>query len=530
MSKDVKKEADGHVSSPFLARAVRNFIFSSLGTVGIFVVSLLFAGLTIRFLGMQRAGYFMALVALTGLNRFIGNLGLGAPAIMRVAQLNSKGDLRTARDVIGSVCTISLLSSLVIAVPIVILFPTIVRWAKLDAVYQGDAFWATLLTMGTFVLTMATSPWKTTYSALERYDLSSSLNTIFALLTGVCGITILTVLPTMTALASVRFAVSIFRFAMDAFFMRRLLLRIPWPAWAWGEIKPLMRFGGWVYLGNMGILLLGRANSLILTTFLGSAALPYYEVPQRVFVQVDTALNSQSQFLFPMFASYGKNASVHIKRLEDRLQWIMALTSGAVYMGIAFVLPGLLAYIINPEFASIVRLPLYLACIQGFFHAQHIIPYFNSYAMGLGKPYSVIQLVQGILVSLTTFLLIPKIGFIGASTAQLWVIVIAIAHIIWVRRLISPTENMFEWAKAFISPAIMICTWFSITSILDRVMPSAPVYHYIAVSLGGLMGFLLLIVVERSIFPDYQRWTTLKEIVAVLLRKLRKGLGITNNA
>lgn len=510
----------GQGTSPFLARAVRNFLFSGVGTVGSFVVGLLFAGLSIRYLGLQRAGFFMALVALTGFNSFFGDFGLGTPAVRRVAVLNAQGDLRTARDVVGSVCTTSFFSSLIIVLPVIIFFSAIFKWTKLDAVYQGDAFWATLFTMGSFLLTQTTNPWRSTYNALERYDLTSALSVTFGLLSGISGIAILTVLPTMTALAAVRFAVSMLRFFMDAHFMQRLLQRTPWPTWAWGEIKPLMGFGGWVYVGSMGDLLLGRANSLILTTFLGSAALPYYELPQRIYSQVHTALGSQSQFLFPMFASYGRETAMHIRRLEDRLRWIMALASGTVYTVVALVLPDLLKYLVSPAFASTVRLPVYIVCIQGFFQAQDIMPYYSSYAMGLGKPNSAIQLVQGILVSLTALLLIPRFGFIGASTAQLWVIVIVIAHIIWVRRLITPTANFFGWLGAFVSPSVMICGWVLVTTVLLRVIPSAPAYHYFAVSLGGLTGFLLLILIERTVFPSYRRWSILKEVVAVPLRKL----------
>jgi len=507
-------------NSSFLDRAVRNFIFSGAGTVGTFVVGLLFAGLTIRYLGLQRAGFFMTLVALTGLNSFIGDVGLGTPAVRRVAVLNAEGTLSTARDVVGSVCTVSFFSSLVVALPVIIFFATIFRWSKLDFVYQGDAFWATLFTMGSFLLAQTTNPWRSTYNALERFDLTSALNVTFGFLTGILGISILILLPTMTALAMVRFAVNVLRFCVDAYFMRRLLHHTPWPTWAWKEIKPLMGFGGWVYIGTIGNLLLGRANGLILTAFLGSAALPYYELPQRIYSQVHNAIASTCQFLFPMFSSFGTEAGVHIKRLEDRLRWFVALASATAYLGIALILPGLLAYIITPEFASLVRLPLYLACIQGFFQAQDIIPYYSSYAMGFGKPNSVIQLVQGILVSLTALLLTPRMGFVGASIAQLWVVVVVMAHIIWIRRLISPAENWFGWLRAFVSPTIMVCSWILITSILVRVIPSAPVYHYFAASLGGLMGFLLLILVERSVFPDYQRWTTLKEVVAMPLRKV----------
>jgi len=94
----------------------------------------------------------------------------------------------------------------------------------------------------------------------------------------------------------------------------------------------MLGFGGWVYVGSIGQLLLGRANSHILTTFLGSAALPYYEIPQRIFSQAHSALSNQCQFHFPMLATYGDHAALEAKRVENRLRWLMAVLS-SIFMG-----------------------------------------------------------------------------------------------------------------------------------------------------------------------------------------------------
>lgn len=487
------------------------------------MVAFLFAGLTIRYLGEARAGYFMAMAALTGLNAFLGDLGLGTPAVHRIAILNAQGDYPTARVIVGSVMTASFFSSLLIALPVILLFPYVFDWARLDAVYRTDAFGATIFLMSGLVLTQTSNPWSASFNALERYGLISSLDTIFGMLAGFLGIAILIVLPTMTALAAVRFGLVLCRFFVSAYYVRRLLHGTAWPTWAWEEIRPMLGFGGWVYLGTIGRTLLRRIDRLILMTFLGSSALPYYEVPQRIFGQVHGALFRQSQFLFPMLASYGDKIKAQTALLDDRLRWFIALASGVAYTGIAFIGPDLLGMIVGHDFGLKVRLPIYLMCVQGFFQAQDIVPYYESYAAGFGKPNAVVELTQGVLVVLTALLLIPKMGYIGASVAQLWIVLMVVLHSIWVRSVVIGGSISLRWMKAYISPFIMIGSWIGLTNLLIQYS-SLPSFFYLSVILGGLFAFGLLLALERFVFFNENRWDTLKKATLFLfLKSFRKN-------
>jgi O-antigen/teichoic acid export membrane protein len=499
-------------ASSFLARGVRNFMFSGVGTIGTAAVAFLFAGLTIRYLGMARAGYFMALGALTGINGFMGGFGLGTPAVRRVAELNAKGDLKTARTVMGSVSVPTLFSALIIAFSLLVFFPAIFSWSQLDLIYRTDAYWATVFTLGTFVLVEISNTWRAAYTGLERYDLMSAFDVVFGFMTGILGIATLIILPTMTAIAFVRLLVRLTRLIMEAYFLRKLLNGIPWPAWNWDEIRPMLSFGGWVYFGGIGELLFLRLNSLILTTFLGSAVLPFYEIPQRIYRIVHGILGRQAGFLFPMLASFGKDTIAKFKEVEERLVWIMALASGTIYTAIALVGVELLGKLVNTEFALHVRIPLYLACIQGFFHAQCIVHYHSTWAIGTGKPNSIFSLTLGVLVAFTSFVLVPRIGYIGASLAQLWVCLIAICYIIYVRPLFGAVSHPFSWLQFVVSPLAMISVWL-FTSVL--LLHSIPVFFgsvYVTAAVGALFGFGTLVLVEYFFYPVRKRLKTLKRI------------------
>jgi O-antigen/teichoic acid export membrane protein len=508
-------------SGSVLHYAVRNSLFSGFGTVFTFIISFVFAGLTIRFLGNTRGGYLMTLQAILGLNALVGGFGLGTPAIRQTAILFSKGDLAGARALVGSTTTVNVVSALVFALVTIISFPWVFTWSKLDPVYRTDALWATLFVAGSFLLTQAASSWQSIYQSLQRYDLSSSLATVFGLAAGIAGTIVLTLAPTMAAVALVGFCLAVVRLACDAYFSIRLLGGISRPTWRWAMIRPMLGFGGWTYLSSLGGFLFTNLDRLVVTAFLGSAAMPYYVLPQRLYSQVHTALSGQSRFLFPMFSAFGEAVRVEMERLEDRLRWFIALTSGAAYTGMALIGPLVLSQLVSAEYSRLAALPLILACVQGFFHAQEIVPYFYSWALGAGAPNTMADLVNGTLVILTAVLLVPHFGYLGASVAQLWIVGVSVAHTVWVRHLVSPGGPKFGWLRAYASPAMLVTVWVSLTNALVHFVPGGVVMYISYVAIGGLAGLATVWVVENSWFRSYDRWATLERAIAIPVGKAK---------
>ena len=514
------------ISGTFLHRAVRNFLFSGLGTVATFVIGFLFAGLTVRYLGTGRAGFFMALASLTGFNSLLGDFGLGTAAIRRVAELNSQRELSRARKVVGTVSTISSIPVLLIAALILLLFPSVFAWSKLENIHYQDAFWATMFNLAAFVVGTTTNSWRGCYVAIERFDLSSGLSASTALASGLLGIAALILSPTMTAIAVVRFGVTALRAGADGAFLRRILGGVPLPTWAWSEVRPLVRLGGWVYAEGLGAALLGKLNSLVLTTCLGSAALPYYEMPQRFYSQIHGALASQSRFLLPMLAAYGDKSAEKYAGIEDRLRWMVAVGSAVIYGLLALLGVELLTILIGGEFAAAVRIPLYLACLQGFFQAQDIVPYYASYALGVGAPNSVTAILQGGLCAATGLVLIPRLGIMGACLAQMWVIPTLFLHSIWVRRLVDARLPALDWLKVFTSPAVMLLLMIGTASSIRQVLPAGPMSAALAASLGCLLAFAALHLVEGKLLRRNGRWQALTQAAILLIRAVRRRLPV----
>ncbi len=242
------------------------------------------------------------------------------------------------RSVIGSAPG-TLETSIVFSTLILATFPVMYSWSRLEPQYRPDAFLATVLICISFSITQVDLVWQATYQALERYDILSLLSTVFGLLLGIVGIITLKTLPTMGAVAGITAVIWMLRLLCDLLIVSRIVGKLPMPAWNWPEVKPMLSFGGWTYLSSVGGILFNQLDRLLVTAVLGSAALPYYAVPQRIFTQIHTALVDQSRFLFPMFSSLGDEARNQIERLEDRLRWYIAVLSGVAYSAIELTWP-----------------------------------------------------------------------------------------------------------------------------------------------------------------------------------------------
>lgn len=514
---------DDPVQRSFLERAVRNFGFSGIGTVSSLVLTFLFSGLTIRYLGADRAGFFMSIGAYTGLNALIGDLGIGTPAVRRIAVLNAEQDFATARRLVGSVAALNAASSLLIVVPLVLFFPTLFSLTRLPGQYRGDALLSTILMLGSFVVTQASGSYRAVYGAMERYDLDSAIGAIAGLTTGAGGIAVLSLSPTMSAIAGYKLAVNLARVLVDGWLMRRLLKGFPWPAWEWAEVRPMFSFGKWVYAGNLGRALSQKASGLILTGFLGSAGLPYYEVPRRAFHGLHGVITSQARFLFPMLASCGDEAATRIRMIEDRVRWAVALASAGAYTFVALVGPDVLGALISPEFAAQARVCLYLVCLAGFAHAQAIVPYYASWAIGSGRPNSLyLDVVLGLAFAVTALFLVPRMGFTGAAVAQMWIVPIVVVHTLEVRGITTPDAKRWSWVQTLVSPSLMAVVWI-LTAIQLRRVPWAQsiALDHLGTVVGALAGVVTVWLVERIAFPDKDRFATVWRTIRVTLRLLK---------
>jgi len=498
----------------FLHRAVRSFTHAAFGNAASFVIAFVFAGLMIRFLGRERSGYLLMLQSFLGLSVIISQ-GVGAAAIGQLARYRMQGAHVHSQRLVSSLLSLQMVVGAVWALALALAFPLVARWSQLDPQYLDDARSAMWLTAVGFWVAQASSTANTVFQAYERYDYVSAINSVFGLLSGLTCIAILSVHPSMTSVAVGTLAINCCRLPVEALLLRTTLGGYPYPGWDFQTMRPLGHFGLWTMLGGAGGALFVSADRLVLGGLMGARALPYYSIAQRLFAQVHAALSSQYQFLFPLLAANRGSTAAEVVRLDDRLRWYLASISVALYGALALAATPILSHIVGAPLTAADKLPMVLACAQGVLHAAMIVPYYETWALGLAAPNAIAQLANGALCVSTMAILIPLYGVVGASIAQLWIGPVALTHGIWTARRLYDDHVLRRWMSPLITPIASAIPWIVAAGLLFG--SSRDTQTAIAISAAAVVSVAGLSMFETQFFPDKQRWDTVVRALRIVV-------------
>jgi O-antigen/teichoic acid export membrane protein len=427
-----------------------------VGFLSNIVISLVFAGLTIRYLGLPRAGFLLALQALLGLNGVVGDFGLSTPLNRRLARFIFRRRFQYARWILGTIIVTGSVSSIVFGVLLVVTFPWVFNYSKLDLLFYADAWWATVLGAVQFILQQPSNALRTAYTSCQRYDLYHGTSIVINLGSTLLRLGALLLFPTMTAITAAGLGATTATILFDMVLLKRLLHGIPYPALIWREVRQAIGFGAWNYATKLGQFFYGSADRIILTAYLGASALPYYALPQRFVDHIHGLLTGQLHYLFPYFSALGKEASKIIQQVEDRARWILALVAVILYGGLALFGQPVLTILIGSEFAAQASVPLQLACIQGVFMAQVIFNYYATWSQNEAKVNALYDLTSYGGGFLLAFGLIPFFGVAGAALAKLVVVPLFFFHLYYSCRCLRLPCNLHALVSPYLLPLILL--------------------------------------------------------------------------
>jgi len=500
-----------------LQRAIKNGVFSVLTQVITLVLGLLFAGMTIRYLGTARAGFFVTAGMILGWFDVAGVGGFRGAAVQRLAVLSAACDWSTSRAVLGTVLFASLGVALPLALASVAAFPYLFSWSRLDASYRDDAWWVVVLGAVGFVVDQGAATLRGVYGAHQRFDLVAYTSFAFGLFGNLARLFVLVCYQTMASVALVNIAVSIVWLATDGLLTRQLLGGWVLPVWRKAELRPLARFGLWAWSGDTMSAIANNAGNLVINYFLGSAPLPYITLPQRIAGQVHVFFASCSYFLFPTLAAQGEKSGSAIARVEDRMRWFVAAGGWPVYVALILAGSTLLTLMAGADFARHAYLPLVMFCVVYAVNAQNIIYTFSTYAVGRIHASVVAETSASVLTVLSNLILIPWLGYMGVCWAALWKIPAVLLQSIWSRRLLGLSRSLrAEWAP-YLSPATGALAWLGVAG-LSRLLAGGQPYLALALSLvlGGTAYLATVWYLETGVLSPHRRWETVSRTVGLL--------------
>ncbi len=507
-----------------LDKSVKHSLFSLIGTITSFVVMFALAGYRIRFLGIEKVGYLMLLETVLTIAQTIGGAGFGTAATQKMATLFGKKDVNGIKNILSTIVFIGFLLGILIFCIYALSFELIFKWSRLDVSLYNDAHLATIFVGATFMVTQMYVNYEELFPSLHRFDLVSYVKAFFSLISGVAGLIILSIVPTMTAISVTFFIISVIRLLTSIIICSKLLNSIVLPQLKSYVFKDIYKFGLWNYAGAISNLLISSLDKVVLTSLFGAGYLSYYVIGQRVVSIVHSAISGQTGFLFPTLATEinSDHNMLRLGILEDKLRWFIGFLSSIFYGLILCISYPFLKMVIGSDFASVAYIPFSLACIQGFFMAQNITSYRISWALGQGAPNALFEFFTGVIVLASILLLSPSLGVIGVSLSRLWVGPTTVVLICWVMK-ISTGFSFYRLLRPVLTPLLIFIILIISTVLFKDYWDKS----YFMASLSVLVSLLIAcsvgISLELNVFKKYKCILTLKQSMLIAVKFMKRS-------
>jgi O-antigen/teichoic acid export membrane protein len=237
-------------------------------------------------------------------------------------------------------------------------------------------------------------------------------------------------------LVSILFFLTVLRFVAMLVYFKLCFAPFPRadlrPSFQREVLSRLFRYGGWVTVTNLAGPLLMYADRFALGALLSVAAVAYYTGPADMLNRALVIPASLGSTLFPAFSSL--EAAGAMDKVEDiyaRSLKYLIVTMGPLLLLVAVFARDILSLWLGPVFAANSTAPLQILAVATFLSALSILPY--GLLQGAGRPdiTAVFHVLELPLHLGLVWILVSRMGIIGAAIAVTIRVLIDSILILW---------------------------------------------------------------------------------------------------
>ncbi len=423
-------------SRSLLSSAAWNILaLLTLGVVGFVTVPIV-----VREIGESDYGLFL-LVGMIGGFAALLDLGLGEATLKFVAQYHARRDLVGVNRVLGATLTIYLIAGVAGGAVIVACASWIARLFKLEPQQLESAARLVALSGLAFVLSLVATAMRTIPEAVQRFDVSSKLRIVMAVVQGVAMIAAVKLGYGVTGLVVWMVAYTVLNLLVAFVVAVKLIPGVhPWPAPSRAGIREVFGYGMFSFSNQMIATVSTYVDRLILAAYFGPADVTVLSVPQNLLARGAGVYSAGGAALFPRFSSMKEGPAM--RGLFVNSTWSLLCFSLVLFVPTTIVMPEFLRLWMGEAFArqsaAVAQIIAASMAVQGAF-----VPYF-SLLKGTGRVHwlTVIYLLTTGLGVVAAVALVPMFGVMGAGY-RLWVMVWAgFAVILIVCRKVFPEASL----------------------------------------------------------------------------------------
>lgn len=370
---------------------VRNSFWSTFASIAGPLIAFVFGGLTIRYVGIEAAGFSTAIGAILAIAGQLGSLGMGEAVVPALAAAIGAGDSERVRRLVGVVLCVGFISSGVIGVTLVACAGTVIAWTRTSLPAETAQAFVTLSAASATIGALLNAMIIILRSA-SRYDVVTKTTLPFSVMAGIAGCVLVPIFPSLLTVALVGIASALVSLPVLVAVACRVVPETSRPILAWSEWPSLARTGFWISLTRLLAVMTGGFDDLMIAGACGVAALPPWTICKRLWLTMHTFLAQHVEHLIPTLGGVRGRSQEVFERVGAGMHWYVTVVAAGGYTFLAWAGPAIVAMIAGAEVGSLCTLPLFAVSMAGMFWALNIIPVISAMARSDSRPGFVVAL------------------------------------------------------------------------------------------------------------------------------------------
>ena len=483
-------------NNDLLRTIFRNSFWSTFSVVASPILVFLFGGLTIRYVGLEAAGFSMAVGSILAIAGQFGTLGIGDAVLPAMAAAIGAGDRDRVRRLIGTLLLAALVSSCITAAAIVTFAGPIVAWTR-TSIPPGVATTFILMSAVSTILGSLSNAMMGILRSASRHDIVTKTILPLSLSSGITGCILVPMFPSLMTVALISFCGALITLPIFFTLARRVVPETVRPAFSLVEIPSLARYGFWISLTRILSAMTGGIDDLAITAACGAAALPPWSICKKLWLTIHNFLAQHVEHLIPTLGAVREKSRQTFESINSGMHWYVAVVAAAGYTFMAWGGPAIIAAAAGGRVAALCEIPLSAYSLLGIFYAINIIPVISAMALSDAKPGFFISLFSSSAQLLALVLLVRTMGVPAAYYAPLFAIPFLLGTLgISSSRLLDPR---LVWKR--IGPVLVPMT-FGLAGIASSLFAPATVTLLQRAAVGAVLApsiFALVIAAEHCL-------------------------------
>lgn len=421
------------------------------------LTSVLFAGMSIRYLGIFNTGILISTSTITSWTPLFGIGSFNESLILLFVKLKNFRKQKALNNFFNGYLFFNALIGIVLAIVTLLFFPLIMKWSKIELTDTLKYITIFIIILTSFCLDQISNSFKILYDVYLKYEFLAISNLYVSLLSNIVKLIVLINFKSVISLAITIFILSFIRLFFEVYLIKKISKISFYLSYNIKFLfnKKINKISYFSWMQNVSNIIIYNITNIILLKNLGVNSIAILGLPINIILQASQFILNSCSFLLPMFA---EKKNINIFKIQDSLRWLMSIISVYIFGMIFLFSKEIITLLVNLNFANQAFQSLQLFSIFSIFWSQEIVLYLILLSKGEKKLSAINGLVSSLFVLITMLFFISKFGLITMGISQLTRIPFSFLFIYFAIHKLEIKNKFSVIVKPLLSPFLSIIT------------------------------------------------------------------------